>query len=143
MNDLSLRQASTLDLQNLFDLRNHSQVREQSHDSDIISFEEHQDWFRKALENNSKQILIAQKKSDFIGMVRLDFIDGAYLMSWAVHPEFQGCGFGKEMVSIVSKTVDNTLRAEIKQDNFSSIKIAEYIGMKLINKIEGILFYQK
>jgi RimJ/RimL family protein N-acetyltransferase len=143
MSDLSLRQADSSDSNNLFDLRNHPQVRRHSHSPDVISLDKHQSWFQKTLLDVSKKIYIAEEEDNFIGMVRLDFIDGAYLMSWAVSPKFQGRGFGKEMVSMGSKTTGGIIKAAIKQSNKASIKIAEHIGMKLTQKIGDTLFYQK
>jgi len=143
MKGLLLRQAVESDSKEMFDLRNNPAIRRMSHNTRIMSFAEHRQWFSRVLTDNSKKILIAQKDSDFVGMVRLELIDNAYLMSWAISPKFQGCGFGKEMVKAASKIVDKTLRAEIKQNNHASIRIAEYIGMKLTKTIDNILFYQK
>ena len=76
-------------------------------------------------------------------MVRFDIINGINLMSWAVCPEFQGKGFGKEMVFMASKTVNSLISAEIKQNNYASIKIAEDLGMDLVKTVGKTLFYQK
>tara|TARA_B110000967_G_C18868335_1_gene553977 strand:+ start:542 stop:925 length:384 start_codon:yes stop_codon:yes gene_type:complete len=105
MSELLLRQAQISDSRKIFDLRNHLQVRRYSHNINKIDFDAHQDWFKKVLSAKSKHILIAQRKEDFIGMVRFDLIDNAYLLSWSISPQFQGCGFGKSMLSIASKTM--------------------------------------
>ncbi len=143
MSDLLLRQAKESDSKILFDLRNHPKIRRLSHNTSSISLAEHQVWFRKVLIDNSKKVMIAQREDDFIGMVRFELIDNAYLMSWAIFPEFQGHGFGKKMVDAASKTVNGTLKAEIKQNNHISIRIAEHIGMKLTKTIGNTLFYQR
>jgi len=127
-----LRQAKLTDSKKLFDLRNHPKVREYSHNTDKISFDEHKKWFEKTMLDDSKQIFIAQEKDDFVGMVRLELIDNACLMSWAIFPEFQGSGFGKIMVNMAAKTIDCTLKAEINNNNSASMKIADHIGMKLV-----------
>lgn len=144
MSDLSLRQANLSDAKILFDLRNHPKVREKSHNTDIIDFDTHQKWLDKIVLDASKVVYIAEKEGNFIGMVRFEKINDVYLMSWAISPKFQGQGFGKEVVRHAAKTMsDDAIRAEIKQDNLASIKIAEYIGMKLIKTSGNILFYQK
>jgi RimJ/RimL family protein N-acetyltransferase len=142
MNDLLLRQAQISDSRKIFDLRNHPQVRRCSHNINKIDFDAHQDWFKKALSDKSKHILIAQRKEDFIGMVRFDLIDNDYLLSWNISPQFQGRGFGKSMLSIASKTINGNFKAEIKKNNIASIRVAEYIGMKLTKQTNDILYYQ-
>lgn len=140
MNGVELRQANVSDEKMLFNLRNHPQVREQSHNTNKILFDKHQKWFKKTILNNSNQILIAEKEN----MVRFEKINDTYLMSWAISPEFQGCGFGKEIVKYAIQRVEGKIvRAEIKQNNIASIKIAESIGMELTKTVGNTLFYQK
>ena len=47
------------------------------------------------------------------------------------------------MVAMAVKTVKIKIKAEIKNNNHASIKIAEYIGMKFVKKIENVFFYEK
>jgi len=144
MSDLKLRPASSLDIKVLFDLRNHPKVRKHSNNIGEISIDTHQKWFNKVILDKSKQILIAERGGIFIGMVRFERVDGAYLMSWAVSPEFQAQGLGKKIVgAAVNMMGKNIFTAKIKKNNFSSIKIAEYIGMELTKETNGILLYQK
>jgi len=143
MSDLFIRKASELDVFFLFHLRNHSMAREQSHNTNEISYIEHDKWFKKTISDNSTKIFIAQEEDALVGMVRFDIINGINLMSWAVCPEFQGKGFGKEMVFMASKTVNSLISAEIKQNNYASIKIAEDLGMDLVKTVGKTLFYQK
>ena len=143
MSDLVLRKAIDLDVSFLFNLRNHPIVRVQSHNTNKISYSEHVKWFKETISDNSTQIFIAQEEDALVGMVRFDIINGINLMSWAVCPEFQGKGFGKEMVFMASKTVNSLISAEIKQNNYASIKIAEDLGMDLVKTVGKTLFYQK
>lgn len=144
MSGLKLRQASLSDARVLFTLRNHPQVREQSHNTEKLRFSDHQKWLENFLEDRAKCILIAEEDGYFIGMVRFEKAEDAYLMSWAISPEVQGQGFGKVVVSDAIDIMDgDVFSAEIKQNNFASIKIAEYIGMQLIKESKGVLFYQK
>ncbi len=143
MNELFLRKARIEDSRKVFDLRNHPEVRKHSHNTDKIDFDMHQDWFQETLLDNSRQVLIAQQGDDFVGMVRFDFIDNNYLLSWSISPKFQGRGLGKRMLNLASKTINGNLMAEIKQNNIASIKIAESIGMKLTKKKNNVLYYKK
>ena len=109
----------------------------------MIKIEEHQRWFENILLDDTKQILIAQEKDDFVGSVRLELVNNTCLISWSVSPDFQGRGIGKVMVAMAVKTVKIKIKAEIKNNNHASIKIAEYIGMKFVKKIENVFFYEK
>ena len=144
MRGLILRDANITDLERLFKLRNHPQIRRQSHTADEIDFNEHQAWFNRVLLDQFKIIRIAENDNNFVGVVRFELINDAYLVSWAVLPKYQGHGFGKKIVKIASQEMgDSMLRAEVKKSNLASIKIAEYVGMKLIRQTDNILFYQK
>lgn len=144
MSDLKLRQADLTDAQLLFDLRNHPEVRRQSNNVSEIDFDSHKKWFEAVMLDQSKQVLIAEKCRQPVGMVRFEQKGGAYLMSWAVFPRLHGQGMGKEMLKCAVKSMDNnTLMAEIKYDNLASIKIAEHIGMALVKKTGDVLLYQR
>lgn len=143
MRELFLRKAQIEDSRKIFDLRNHPKVRACSHNTNKIDLDTHQDWFKKTLSDNSRQILIAQQGDNFVGMIRLDLVGKDYLLSWSIFPDSQGLGLGKRMLNLASKTIDGNLMAEIKQNNIASIKIAESIGMKLTKKKNDVLYYQK
>jgi len=131
MSDFTLRQANQSDARALFDLRNHPDVRSRSNNTDEISFDTHQAWFNKVLSDQYKQVFIAERSKKFVGMVRFEKIEDAYLMSWAISPEYQGLGLGKEVVkSAIQIMGQKAFVAEIKPDNIASIKIAEYVGMR-------------
>jgi len=143
MSDIKLRQANPLDAKSLFDLRNHPAVRQQSNNAAEIDIYEHQRWFDAVMSNRSRQILIAEQGEKFVGMVRFDCLDDSCRMSWAIIPKTQGQGLGKQMLKMAIEQMKGcTLSAEIKHNNFASIKIAEYVGMKLIKQTRDILLYQ-
>jgi len=143
MIELLLRHAKLKDSIKIYHLRNHPKVRQSSHNTNMIKIEEHQRWFVNILLDDTKQILIAQEKDDFVGSVRLELVNNTCLISWSVSPDFQGRGIGKVMVAMAVKTVKIKIKAEIKNNNHASIKIAEYIGMKFVKKIENVFFYEK
>lgn len=144
MSDIKLRQANLLDAKSLFDLRNHPSVRQQSNNVAEMDIDEHQRWFDAVMLSHSRKILIAEQGGKFVGMVRFDCLDDSCRMSWAIMPGIQGQGLGKQMLKMaIEQMKERTLSAEIKHNNFASIKIAEYVGMKLIKQTQDILFYQK
>ena len=144
MSVLNLRPANLSDMWFLFDLRNHPAVRKYSNNTDEIDPKNHQKWFEAVLLDRSKQIFIADRGGQLVGMVRFEKVDNTYLMSWAVSPEVHGQGMGKDMLkNAVELMAGCQLAAEIKEDNLASIKIAEFVGMMRVKKIKDTLLYQK
>ena len=144
MSNLALRPAIQLDAKSLFNLRNHPEVRRRSNNPDEIDFKTHCQWFDKVMLDQNKKILIAEQDAQFVGMVRFEKTDEAYLMSWAVSPEVHGQGIGKSMLKNAIESMGNhRLVAEIKEDNLASISIAESAGMTQVGKTKDTLLYQK
>jgi RimJ/RimL family protein N-acetyltransferase len=50
-------------------------------------------------------------------------------------------GIGKEMVKQFCSSIPDKVRAEVKKENISSSKIAEYAGMELEDEKPEVLFY--
>ncbi len=138
-----LKEAIYSDWKLLLDWRNDIESRKNSHSMDLISEESHKKWFKKLLKNSKRKLFIAYVSELAVGTVRADFdiaVD-AYELSWTVAPDARGKGIGKRMVNLFVKSMNSSIRAEIKEGNTSSIKIAEYAGLNFINKEGKVLHY--
>lgn len=138
---IHLRKATIDDARILFEWRNDPVNRRVSHNQDLISFDTHLAWLESALNNKNRNIFIAldqfQKE---VGMGRADFDGENYKLSWLIAAESMGKGHGLNLVTELSKMFNPSL-AEIRKDNFASIKIAEKIGFKKDHELDGVCFY--
>ena len=138
---IKFRAATMDDADMLLEWRNELDTRMASHSTIEILREDHIFWLAKILDNSNKKLLIAEKNGDPVGTVRADYEEGVWELSWTVNPNFRGRGIAKQMVSLFASKIAEPIRAEIKANNFASVKIAQYAGMTISREIEGILYY--
>ncbi len=139
---MNLRPVTLQDASLLLQWRNDPVTRLASHNTQEITLEDHFLWLKKLLENSNRRLFIAEVEGLPIGTVRADLEEnGVTELSWTIAPEARGKGFGKEMVALLAKQIQGPIRAEIKVGNISSIKIAEFSGLKFSYEKDGIMHY--
>jgi len=141
--NIKLRPVTIEDADLLLEWRNDIQTRMASHNTKKVEKNEHICWLKRSLDNPSRILLIAEKDGMPVGVVRADYSDGVYELSWTVAPKARGIGIGKKMVALLAKQITAPIRAEIKVGNKASISIAEYVGMKHERKNNGVLYYRR
>jgi RimJ/RimL family protein N-acetyltransferase len=140
---LQFRLATMNDAELLFRWRNDPDTRRQSHNVEVLQYEEHVAWLRASLVNPNREIRIAELDGRPVGTIRLDKVGKECELSWTVAPQERGHGLGK---AILKSTIDGLTmmsRAEIRPGNEASKRIAEYAGMILAHEENGILHYRK
>lgn len=141
--DIILRPACLSDAENLLILKNHPEIKKQSHDQRIIKFDEHIKWMTDTLKDPGKSIWIIEKDEEFVGVIRDELVDSIHLLTYAIMPRFQGYGIGKQALKQRVQMLDKSYMVEIKKNNIASIKMVEYIGMKKVKEEGNILYYKK
>lgn len=147
---LSFRKPTIKDLVTYFKWVNDPLVREQSYNSELISLESHQNWFKNAIESQQNFMCIFQDfNNENIGQVRIQKqkVDEA-LISVSIDAAHRSKGYAKEMIikatdSFLMNNVGVTINAYIKLDNLSSKFSFEKAGYKFIQKkvFKGNLSY--
>jgi len=140
---LTLRGANRNDSHLLFLWRNDSATRKASHCSEPITQQEHEIWFNNSLLNKDRHIFIAEIDGVAVGTVRCDLIESEYLLSWTVAPKQRGKKIAKKMLQFFCAKIDEAICAQIKVDNFPSVRVVESVGMKLDKEIKGVLYYRR
>ena len=133
--DIKLRPALENDSDLIYEWRNHPQNRSASLSSSEIPYKKHQQWLKKTLVDSQRKLFIAENVKLATGVCRLDIDGDSALVSIYLKPNLTNAGFGQ---LILNALVDwaklnlkiQTLKAEIKPDNFKSIRIFENIGFK-------------
>jgi RimJ/RimL family protein N-acetyltransferase len=93
-------------------------------------------WVQLSLEERAGGALVGD-----IGLSRAEGEPGVVKVGYTVAPSFQGMGFATEavgaLVDYVLETLGaNVVRAYASADNVPSIKVAERVGMELVERIE-------
>ena len=95
---MKLRRANPTDTVDIWNWRNDSHTRAMSRASDIVSWENHCEWFARALEDKSVILYIVTEKKlcTKLGVVRFDIKSAKYIaeVSINLNPEMRGRGLG-------------------------------------------------
>ncbi|WP_094752110.1 GNAT family N-acetyltransferase [Psychromonas sp. CD1] len=142
--EICLRLATVNDADLLLKLRNDTTTQMASHITSTVKYSTHVQWLRILLQDPLRKLYIAEKNKIAVGSLRSVLELGRYELSWTVAAEYRGQGIGKQMVSILANEIKAPICAELKKGNVASAKIAEFVGMKQIQKeSKGILYYQR
>jgi UDP-2,4-diacetamido-2,4,6-trideoxy-beta-L-altropyranose hydrolase len=141
--NMKLRKVHFEDWKTLLEWRNDFETRTQSHTIEMITGEAHKDWLSNVINDPDRMLFVAEVNDIPVGTVRADFdaTTNAYELSWTISPHARGQGIGKKIVKLLVEKLNSRVRAEIKEDNISSIKIAESANLKFHKKEKQVLHY--
>lgn len=140
---LTFRPANISDARSIWEMRNDPVSREASINTEFIEYENHVKWFQQSLENPDRKIFIVEREGSPVGLVRADAIRDGHKITWIVAPAERGRGIGKKMVKAFIEQFHETVYAEVKKNNFFSIRVAENCGMRKYDEVDGVLYYRK
>lgn len=130
------RRATESDAMLLFNWANDKLVRENSINTQPITWDRHSSWFLNKLNNSNSVIIIYEYDDTPIGQVRLDKHESGWLIDFSVDSEFRRKGLGK---IIIEKTIKDYPKrkylAFVKKDNISSTRVFE--SLRFLN--DGII----
>ena len=133
MSSIKLRPAEATDSEDLFTWANNPLTRRMSFSSDPITHEQHQDWFRRSMEDRNRLIFMAaNEQGDSVGMVRIDRLN-TDVAELAINtaPALRGRGYGADMIAAVCTRNDlgaQLFLARIKNGNVASIRAFKKAG---------------
>lgn len=131
---LTLRRAAKSDCDNILDWRNHPDSRRFSLNPAPIDLEAHQGWFKNALKDPSKLLLIAESDSAAIGVLRYDIDGETARVSVYLVPGASGKGWGGRILALGEDQLRRAaphvrvLEAEIRADNIPSVRVFAAAG---------------
>lgn len=138
-----LRELESDDLESILSIRNHEDVRQCMFNTDIISLEQHKNWYQKYLLDDNKIVLVAlNDNNDICGVININFLaTDKSIVDWGfyVKPNSpKGCG--TQMLSLGLNKIFNEylvdrVFGQVMDFNKKSINIHQKLGFKL----EGIL----
>lgn len=138
-----LRFANLDDADLLLRFRNDETVRNVSRNTGVINKTEHLCWLQNFLRDDDNHLLIASIDDSVVGVLRALFNGCGYDLTWIVVPWARGNGIAKKMVSLWASKISDEIRAEVKEGNVASVKIAESVGMELVGKSNGFLQFRR
>jgi len=143
---LTLRELQTDDKDFLFELVNDSLVRENSLNSEIITYENHSLWFEKKLQeiqNNLSKIYILTINDTKIAQIRLDKQAMFWIVDISIDKEYRNKGYAQKMVKLLlSKLQDEILFAHVKTTNIASQKLFKNAGFVKLRESFGVAYFK-
>jgi spore coat polysaccharide biosynthesis protein SpsF len=130
---INIREANKTDIDTYFKWANEDSVRKQSFNSEMISYEEHQNWFNNQLNDKDCFMYVFSTNRD-IGQVRIQKIsNNDAIINISLDQNYRGKGFGVKMLLITVNIFKNIypkiiINAYIKIENVSSKIIFEKSG---------------
>lgn len=139
------------DLDLLFDWANDPDVRKNSIHTSVISYEEHQGWFREKMLSTNSDLFIYCKENENIGHIRLDYKLNTAIINFSIDKNYRGKGHGTNMLKLAERIIRENknditcLEAVVKKNNLPSqmsfLKLDYNIDEKRIDS-EYIYFYK-
>ena len=135
-NIINLTKAGTTDINDIFEWRNHPDIRKNSFNQELLSWEEHEKWFMAKLKNPDTTAYMAYYGEKKVGTIRFESKESVIKTSVMLNPDFLSKGFGSKVIKlgvekfIREKRPSKSLIAEIKKDNVASAKAFKKAGYK-------------
>ena len=141
---VSLREATHLDSELLFEWTKDIAVRHSSFNSNSINLNDHLLWFNKKLESTNTKIYIATIEQNIpIGQIRIDAFYDYWLIDYSIDKSFRGSGYGKQLVKLLIKLNPNKFfLAKVKSENIASQKVFENLNFQKINNSKNTITYK-
>ena len=145
---LKVRKAKESDLMTYFNWVNDNTVRENSFSQDEITLENHANWFKENLVDDSTIFYIFEENNIPVGQLRFNLNDKIAVINYSIASRFRGRGFGKIIVQdAINKLLEEEsvekIKGIVKWDNVASVRIFEKIGFLRSTdvKIKDELYY--
>lgn len=148
--EISIKQADDSDRLTILDWRNDELTREMSLSSDLVSINDHNQWFKNASNSkNSLLLMCSRNPNTKIAFVhfKLNMTD-AYV-SINLNPDERGKGLSREVLKqaieylLFHHSQCKRLIAKIKDVNIPSIKIFISLGFKKYDCSDNVSFFEK
>jgi UDP-2,4-diacetamido-2,4,6-trideoxy-beta-L-altropyranose hydrolase len=129
--DLSLKSITLENKEMIWQWQNIKEVRQYFNNSNAPTFEQHELWFVRRLNQYENPYWIICDHEEAVGSISLTYnkdING-YDLSWYVLPAYQGKGLGsKSLRMAVSLVAPLPVRAVVKEENIASHRSLEKAG---------------
>lgn len=146
INSIQIEEASELNAREIYQLSVSPEIRKNSKNRELFSYENHLMWYENILKDKSSLLLIIKqnKTSLFLGQVRFQLINNSIIISISFTNDLKGKRISrlilKESLKLAKEKLGkHSLIAEIKKDNIPSVKLFESLGFELIEKKDDII----
>lgn len=127
----------------IFNLRNKKYVVSNSFSKKKISFNHHELWIKKFLNNKNKKIYIIKSNNNLVGYIRCEIIKSKKILSWALLKKFHNKGIISKNLKKMISNENYNYYAKIKKENIASLRMAKKVGFIQTKKINNIIYLKR
>lgn len=145
-NPIYLRHAHIEDMKDVFELSNKGYVRQYSMFKEIISWEQHVEWFNKTLQDNKTAFyIVTNTNNSFLGQIRYNLEDYKARISISLSESIKGKGLAKTILKqsieklFAEKTKINEIIAFVLAENKTSLRTFKGLNFKYVAEKDGII----
>lgn len=149
MNNVYLRPVEWSDVDLLYEWANDKQVRNNSYNTAIVSYNDHKHWLENCMaDENTVMYMLCDSESE-IGLIRLDCIEHIAKINYSISKGYRGLGYSKIIIQLVEKkiVVDQAdircLKAFVKSDNIACQKVFEDNGYTGTHEEKHYLYFKE
>lgn len=141
-----LRPVTLDDVHILYQWRNEKLVRQNSFETQIIPFIEHQNWLQCVLQDKNILFYIMMCDDKEVGQVRINIENNFGMIDYSIHLRYRCMGYGKTILKMIEnemyKIYGNkiSLVGKVKNNNVASQKIFEQLGYTKEDKEQYIQY---
>lgn len=133
--EIVLRKVELRDNEITYQWASDSTVRQNSFNSNLISFADHQNWFENKIKDKGANYFIVEADGMPAGLIRFDTTDQTTTIGILIDENFRGKGLAATFLKMgcleFRKISSNVIKAFIKKENLASIKSFQKAGFRL------------
>jgi RimJ/RimL family protein N-acetyltransferase len=144
---VKIRRAVESDSKDIWKWRNDPITKAQCINTDLISWDLHDDWYKRSLQNPDRFLYIGtDKNNNKIGVCRFDIAEKEVEISINLNPEFRNKNLSKSLLSNAlfqfNKFSNADFLARIKHLNIASQRIFQKVGFTQSGHDIDFVYYQ-
>ena len=145
--DVIITPAEDDDMRDVWEWRNHLEVRRNSFNTAVVSWEGHQQWFKQRRADPRCRIYIARRSGDKIGVIRFEPDGDHMLVSVHLNPAYLGQGLGARVIRagtqhFLAEKGTQMIIARIIKGNEASVKAFAKAGYRCADQNPDVVTYQ-
>ncbi|TAH39135.1 MAG: UDP-2,4-diacetamido-2,4,6-trideoxy-beta-L-altropyranose hydrolase [Bacteroidetes bacterium] len=151
--DIKLRIAKDEDLEQTYSWASNPIIRAYSFNQHEIQWPEHEQWFKKKVQDPNCFYFIAEKSNLPIGSIRFDITSENALISYLVDPAYHGSGYGHILLrnglialmnrlALLDRTI-SSVTGMVFKSNIASLKAFQRLGFESINEDSEYFTFRK
>lgn len=138
--------AGEKDSGSIWKIRYHPKINETAINQESVNFAQHDRWFReKYFKDKDSKCFVLKNNDNTIGYCRFDLNKTGYVISIALHPDYQGRGLGRQLLieSMWQFGDEKAFLATIKKNNPTSLRLFLEAGFQIYGGDEVSHFLRK